>query len=91
MNKQINEKRTKIDNINEENTQDMENLRKKKEIKLQNKTEGQSNRLEQTEDRISELEDEMVVKGKTKDILIKQLKTCKRKCKNSPTSSKDQT
>jgi hypothetical protein len=29
------------------------------------KTEGQSSRTEQTEDRISELEDEMVIKGKT--------------------------
>jgi hypothetical protein len=37
----------------------MENLRKKNETELQNKTEGQSSRIEQTEDRISELEDEM--------------------------------
>jgi hypothetical protein len=28
--------------------------------------EGQSSKTEQTEDRISELEDEMVIKGKTK-------------------------
>jgi DNA-binding protein H-NS len=69
----------------------MENLRKKNETELQNKTEGQSSRIEQTEDRISELEDEMVIKGKTEEILIKQLKTCKRKCKNSLTPSKDQT
>jgi hypothetical protein len=30
MNKQINELRTKIDNIKEENSQDMENIRKRK-------------------------------------------------------------
>jgi hypothetical protein len=32
----------KIDNIKEEGTQDMENLRKKNETELQNKIEGQS-------------------------------------------------
>jgi DNA-binding protein H-NS len=79
MNKQINELRTKIDNIKEENSQDMENLRKKNETELQNKTEGQSSRIEQREDRISELEDEMVIKGKTEELLIKQLKTCEKK------------
>jgi septal ring factor EnvC (AmiA/AmiB activator) len=40
--------------------------------------EGQSNRLEQTEDRISELEDELVIKRKTKELLVKQLKTCEK-------------
>jgi chromosome segregation ATPase len=40
--------------------------------------EGHSSRLEQTEDRISELEDEMIIKGKTEEILVKQLKTCER-------------
>jgi predicted nuclease with TOPRIM domain len=69
----------KIDNIKEEVTQDMENIRKKNETELQDKMEGQSSRIEQTEDRISELEDEMVIKGKTKELLIKQLKTCKKK------------
>jgi hypothetical protein len=39
--KQINELRTKIDNIKEETTQDMENFRIKNETELQNKTEGQ--------------------------------------------------
>jgi hypothetical protein len=34
MNKWINELRTKIDNIKEENCQDMENLRKKNETEL---------------------------------------------------------
>jgi hypothetical protein len=32
--------------------------------------EGQSNKIEQTEDRISELKDEMVIKGKTKELLV---------------------
>jgi chromosome segregation ATPase len=41
--------------------------------------EGQSSRLEQAEDRISELEDEMLIKGKTKELLVKQLKTCEKK------------
>jgi chromosome segregation ATPase len=41
--------------------------------------EGHSSRIEQTEDRISELEDEMTIKGKTEELLIKQLKTCEKK------------
>jgi hypothetical protein len=36
----------KIDNIKEEETQDMEKLRKKKEREMQNKMKGQSCRLE---------------------------------------------
>jgi chromosome segregation ATPase len=79
INKEINELRTKIDNIKEEGTQDMENLRKKNKTELQNKIEGQSSRIEQTEDRISELKYEMVIKGKTKELLVKQLKTCEKK------------
>jgi hypothetical protein len=39
--------------------------------------EDQSSRQEQ-EDRISELKDEMVIKGKTVELLVKKLKTCKR-------------
>jgi hypothetical protein len=49
---------------------------KKNETETQNKMEGQSSRLEQAEDRISELDDEMVIKGKTKELLVRQLKTC---------------
>jgi chromosome segregation ATPase len=41
--------------------------------------EGHSSRTEQTEDRISELEDEMAIKGKTKEVLVKQLKTGEKK------------
>jgi hypothetical protein len=57
----------------------MENLRKKNETEVQNKMEGQYSRIEQAEDRISEFEDEMVIKGKTKELLAKQLKTCEKK------------
>jgi hypothetical protein len=45
---------------------------------MQNKMEGQSSRLEQAEDRISELKDEMSIKGKTEELLVRQLKTCER-------------
>jgi uncharacterized coiled-coil protein SlyX len=38
-----------------------------------------NSRIALTEDRISELEDEMVIKGKTEDLLVKQLKTCEKK------------
>jgi hypothetical protein len=40
--------------------------------------EHHSSRLEQAEDRISELEDEMGIKWKTENLLLKQLKTCER-------------
>jgi polyhydroxyalkanoate synthesis regulator phasin len=76
INKEINELRLKIDNIKEKETQDMKNFRKKNETELQNKMEGQSRRIEQTEDRISELEDKVVIKGKTEELLVTQLKTC---------------
>jgi hypothetical protein len=45
--------------------------------------EGHSSRLEQAEDRISELEDKMEIKGNSRPV--------KAICKNSPTPSKDQT
>jgi membrane-associated HD superfamily phosphohydrolase len=79
INKEMNELRTEINNIKEEGTRDIENLRKKNETEMQNKMEGQFSRTEQVEDRISELEDEMVIKGKTKELLVKQLKTCEKK------------
>jgi septal ring factor EnvC (AmiA/AmiB activator) len=55
---------------------------------MQNKTEGQSSRIEQTEDRISELKDEMVIKGKTEELLVKQLKTCEKKMQKLTNSIK---
>jgi hypothetical protein len=45
----------KIENIKEEVTYDMENLRKKNQRETQNSVEVHTNRLEQIEDRISEL------------------------------------
>jgi hypothetical protein len=49
INKEINELRIKIDSIKEEGTQDMENLRKRKETEMQNKME--SNPAEQNKQR----------------------------------------
>jgi hypothetical protein len=51
----------------------VENLRKKNEIEIQSKMEGHSSRIQQTEYRISELEDEMAIEGKTEELLLKQL------------------
>jgi chromosome segregation ATPase len=70
INREINELRAKIDNIKEAVTHNMEILRKKKnETEIQNKMESQSGRIEQTEDGISELEEEMSIKGKTEELL----------------------
>jgi chromosome segregation ATPase len=49
-----------------------------KETEIQNKMEGHSSRVEQTENRISQLEEEMVIKGKTEELSVKQIKTCER-------------
>jgi chromosome segregation ATPase len=40
--------------------------------------EDYSSRLEQVEDRISELKDKIEIKEKTEEILVKQLKSCER-------------
>jgi chromosome segregation ATPase len=56
----------------------MENLRKKNDTEIQNTIEGHSSKLEQAEDRISELKDKMEIKGKIEELLDKQLKTCER-------------
>jgi hypothetical protein len=80
----------KIDNIKEKVTQDMENLTKKNETERQNKRESQPSRLEQAEDRISELKDEMVIKGKTKELLVKQLNICEKKMQELTDSIKRQ-
>jgi hypothetical protein len=68
----------KIDNIKEEVTHDMEILRKNKRNRIQNTMEGHSSRLGQAEDIIPELQDKMEIKGKTKELLAKQPKTCER-------------
>jgi hypothetical protein len=64
INKEINELRTKIDNIKEETTQDMENIRKRTNIiAKQNGGPIQQNRTNRRQN--LELKDEMVIKGKT--------------------------
>jgi chromosome segregation ATPase len=52
---------------------------KKRQTETQNTVEGHSSSLEQVEDRISELEHEMKIKGKTEELLVKQFKSCERK------------
>jgi hypothetical protein len=56
----------------------MENFRKENKTEIQNTMEGHSSRLQQAEDRISELEDEMEIKRKTEELLVRQLKTYER-------------
>jgi septal ring factor EnvC (AmiA/AmiB activator) len=68
----------KIDNIKEKVTHDMKNFRKKNETEIQNTMEDHSSRLEQVEERISEFENKMEIKGKTEELLVKQLKSCER-------------
>jgi polyhydroxyalkanoate synthesis regulator phasin len=55
LNREINEIKMKTDKIKEEVTHDMKNLRKKNETEIQSTVEGHSSRLEQAEDRISDL------------------------------------
>jgi tRNA A58 N-methylase Trm61 len=50
--------------------------------------EAHSSRIEQAEDRISELEDEMVIKGKTEELLVRQLKTYERNMQDLTNSIK---
>jgi hypothetical protein len=54
----------KIDNVKEEVTHDMENLRKNNETEIKNTMEVHSSRLEQVENRLSELKDEIEIKEK---------------------------
>jgi hypothetical protein len=49
----------------------MENVKKNNETETQNKVEGHSTRLEQAEDRISEIDDKIKIKGKTEELLVK--------------------
>jgi septal ring factor EnvC (AmiA/AmiB activator) len=53
--------------------------------------EGISIRIEQTEDRISELKDEMTIKGKTEELLLKQLKNYEKNMKELTDSIERQT
>jgi chromosome segregation ATPase len=79
----------KIDNVKEEVTYDIENLKKNNQTETQNTMEGHSSRQEQVKDRISELEDEMEIKGKTEELLVKQLKTCERNMQELTDSTKN--
>jgi chromosome segregation ATPase len=50
--------------------------------------EDHSSRLEQVEDRTSELEGKIEIKEKTEEILVKQLKTCERNLQELTDSTK---
>jgi hypothetical protein len=63
-------------------THDVKNLRKKNETEIKNKMEGHSSRKEQTEDKVSECEDEMVIKGKTEELLVNTSRPVRGICKN---------
>jgi polyhydroxyalkanoate synthesis regulator phasin len=67
INREIHELKMKIDNIEEEVTHDMENLRRKNETETQNTMEGHSSRLEEAEDRISDLKIKWKLKEKLKN------------------------
>jgi chromosome segregation ATPase len=79
MKREMNELRTKIDNIKKEVTHNMENLRKNNEQKY--KTKWKANPAEQnkqnTESQNSKMKWEL--KEKTEELLVKQLKTCEKK------------
>jgi TolA-binding protein len=51
------------------------NLRKNNQTETQKTVEGHTSRLEQMEDRISELEDKIEIKEETEEQLVKQHKT----------------
>jgi tRNA nucleotidyltransferase/poly(A) polymerase len=89
INRVINELKKKIDNIKDEVTHDMKNLRKKSNRNTKH-SEVHSRRLEQEENRISELEDKIEIEGKTEE-LLNNSRPVKRIYKNSLTPSKDQT
>jgi septal ring factor EnvC (AmiA/AmiB activator) len=66
----------KIKIIKGEVMQYMENLSKKNQTDTPNTVGVYSSRLEQLDDKISEIKDKIEIKGKAKDILAKQLKSC---------------
>jgi chromosome segregation ATPase len=69
-------KKKEDENRKEEMTHDMKNLRKKNQT--QNTVEGNSSRLEQAKDKISELKYKIEIKRKTEELLVRQLKSCER-------------
>jgi septal ring factor EnvC (AmiA/AmiB activator) len=65
----------------------METLRKKNQTEIleispfsqtKNTVEGHSSRLKQVADRLSVLKDKIEIKEQTEEILVRQLKSCKR-------------
>jgi chromosome segregation ATPase len=74
INREINELKMNIGNI----SIIWKTSEKRKKTEIQNTMEGHSSRPKQAENRISELEDEMEIKGKTEELLVKQLRTCER-------------
>jgi hypothetical protein len=69
----------------------MENLIINNETDIQNKMEGHSSRIEQTEDQFLELDGEMAIRGKTEELLVKKLKTCEKKMQELTDCIKSQT
>jgi recombinational DNA repair ATPase RecF len=67
INREISELGAKIDNIKEEVTHNMENIRKKNETEIQNKMEGHSSKIEQTEDKSQNLKMKCQLKEKLKN------------------------
>jgi hypothetical protein len=69
----------------------MENIQKKNQTETNKNTMGgHSSRLEQVEDRISELKDKIEIRGKI-NLSQTNSRAVKGTCKNSLTPSKDQT
>jgi chromosome segregation ATPase len=85
---EIYELKMRTQNIKEELNKDMENLRNKNQTEIleiktpfsqtKNTVEGHFSRLEQVEDRISELKKKIKIKEKPEELLVKQLKSCER-------------
>jgi chromosome segregation ATPase len=91
--KEVHEFKGATQNIKEELITDLENLRRKNQTEIleinspfsqtKNTVEGHSSRLEQVEDRISELKYKIEIKEKTEQILVKQLKSSERSMQES--------
>jgi hypothetical protein len=59
-------------------------------MKQKHKTQWKATLVDdQAEDRISELKDKMEIKGKTEELLVKQLKSCERNMQELNDSIKD--
>jgi orotate phosphoribosyltransferase-like protein len=77
INKEINELRMKIDNIKGEETRIW--IPQKKELNRNAKQNGRAIQQNRTSRRKNlRIKDEMVIKGKTEELLVKQLKNCEK-------------